>query len=108
MTNTLGNACTVQFSNTYGWEGAGLFTFKNGQVSGNDSRFEYRGTYMQIGNVLTSRVYVKPKAPLRPNRWGHQEFCIDVTGTMSGDTGIAIGAIGGTHLQLTGTVAKQA
>ena len=112
----MNDSWTVQFEEL-GW-GAGILILKNGQVRGWDSRFLYSGTFTKTGNVLFAhQVHVQ----LRIQRGGsegahvfvygrdkHDDIYFDLTGTIQGDKGTAIGTIACTVHQLNGTLAKQA
>jgi hypothetical protein len=93
---------TVQFNSVSWFSGVIVLTLKDRVVSGTDGRHICSGTYMQDGRVLTSRVRVK-----RIDLQGDELFALDLTGTVEGDSGKAIGQICGTHTQLTGEITKQ-
>ena len=106
--------------------GAGILILENGQVRGADSRFRYSGTFTKTGNVLVAhKVLIQRKGSegahkVRIERkvsdgahvfadalYGYDDICLDLTGTIQGDKGTAIGAIGTTVHQLNGTLTKQ-
>ena len=92
----------MQFNSAKWFSGVLVLTLKDGAVSGSDGRHICSGTYTQNGHVLTSRVHVK-----RIDLQGDELFALDMTGTVKGDSGNAIGQICGTHTQLTGDITKQ-
>jgi hypothetical protein len=97
---------TVQFTGVQGW-GAGVITLIGGQLFGGDSGFLYTGTYTQHGNALTARVHVKQYVVGGVNVMGRNEFDLELSGTMQGNTITATGSIPGTPLRLSGTLTKQ-
>lgn len=97
---------TVQFTGVQGW-GAGVLTLIGGQVFGGDSGFLYTGTYTQEGNTLTARVHVRQYVPGVANVMGRNQFDLELTGTLQGNTITATGNIPGTPLRLNGTLTKQ-
>jgi hypothetical protein len=97
---------TVQFTGVQGW-GAGVVTFMAGQVFGGDSGFLYEGTYTQQGNAMNARVHVRRYVAGAPNVMGRDNFDLELTGTLQGNTIGVTGVIPGTQLRLNGTLTKQ-
>jgi hypothetical protein len=97
---------TVQFTGVQGW-GAGVITLIGGRVFGGDSGFLYTGSYTEQGNALTARVHVKQYVAGIANVMGRNEFDLELTGTLQGNTLTATGTIPGTPLRLSGTLTKQ-
>ena len=97
---------TVQFTGVQGW-GAGVITLIGGRLFGGDSGFLYTGTYTQQGNALTARVHVKQFVTGAANVMGRNEFDLELTGTLQGNTLAATGSVPGTQLRLTGALTKQ-
>jgi T3SS negative regulator,GrlR len=98
---------TVQFTGVQGW-GAGVVTLIHGRVFGGDSAFLYTGTYTADSNNLNAKIQVRRFAQGMGNVMGRDQFELELTGTLKGNTITATGSIPGTPLKLTGTLTKQA
>ena len=97
---------TVQFSGVQGM-GARVLTLIGGQIFGGDTSFLYRGAYIQHENKLTAQVHVKRYAPGLPTVMGHDEFDLEFTGTLQGQSITAVATVLGTPLRLNATLSKQ-
>lgn len=99
---------TVQFTGVQGFS-AGVLTLMKGQVFGGDSNFLYRGTYSEIGDMMTARVHVRRFAGIAgvTGVMARDEFDLQITGAPDGDTITVDGVIPGTALRLAGTLTKQ-
>jgi len=119
----MNDSWTIQLKEP-GW-GAGTLLLQNGQVTGGDNRFDYSGTYTKNGNVIVAhkvlirrkgsegvhKVRIGPKVSDEAHvfadaLFGYDDICLDLTGTIDGGKGAAIGAIGGTVFQLNGEITK--
>jgi hypothetical protein len=114
---------TVQFSGVQGWS-SGVLTLIDGQLFGGDTSFLYTGTYAydregaqaSLGGAgipypqpqtgMQARVHVKRYAP-GINVMGRDEFDLELTGIVKGNTANVVGTVPGTQLRLTGTLTKQ-
>jgi len=97
---------TVQFQGVQGM-GAGVITLIGGQLFGGDSSFLYRGTYTQQGENLTAQVQVKRYAPGMPSVMGQEQFGLQLTGTVQGNTGKLTGSVPGAPLKFSASITKQ-
>jgi hypothetical protein len=97
---------TIQFTGAQGW-GTGAITLVAGSVFGGDSGFLYTGTYTQHGDTLSARVHVKQYVAGVPNVMGRDEFDLELSGKLQGNTIAATGSIPGTALRLSGTLTKR-
>jgi hypothetical protein len=101
---------TLEFAGIQGW-GDGVVTLMAGQAFGGDSTFLYDGTYTDDGVTLNARMHVKRYVSLGimpiPSVMGREEFDLEITGTLLGNTIQVTGVIPGTQLRLTGTLKRQ-
>lgn len=97
---------TVRFQGVQGM-GAGVITLVGGQLFGGDSSFLYKGTYTQQGDNLTAQVQVKRYAPGAPSVMGQDQFSLQLTGTVQGNTGNLTGTVPATPLKFSAAIIKQ-
>ncbi len=97
---------TVQFQGVQGM-GAGVITLVGGQLFGGDSAFLYKGTYSQHGDILTAQVQVNRYAAGTGSVMGRDQFALELTGTIQGNSGNLTGAVPGTPLKFSATTTKQ-
>ncbi len=97
---------TVHFQGVQGM-GAGVITLVGGQLFGDDSGFLYKGTYTQQADNLAAQVQVKRFAPGTPSVMGQEEFSLQLTGTVQGNSGKLTGIVPGTPLKFSADIAKQ-
>lgn len=97
---------TVQFTGVQGF-GFGVVTLIRGEVFGGDSGFVYTGTYTNQGNTLNARVRVHRGAPGVQSVMGRDQFDLELTGNMQGNSIVANGSIPGTPLRFQATLTKR-
>jgi len=97
----------VQFTGVQGF-GWGVLTLINGRVFGGDSMMLYTGSYTQEGTTLRASVHVKAHAnvPGIQSVMGRNEFDLELSGTLQGNTITGSGTIPGTQLRLNTTLTK--
>lgn len=97
---------TVQFIGVQGW-GSGVVVHIGGHVFGGDSVVMFKGTYDQQGNAVTERIHVRQIAPDLMNVMGRNDYDLDLSGILDGDTLKLAGNIPGTELHLKAILTKQ-
>jgi len=97
---------TVQFVGVQGW-GTGVAVYIGGHIFGGDSAVMFTGTYDRQDDNVTSQIHVKQIAPDLMNVMGRNQFDLDLSGTLDGDTLKLAGNIPGTELRLKATLTKQ-
>ncbi len=97
---------TVKFEGVQGF-GSGVITLIGGQLFGGDSSFLYRGTYLQQGDNLSAQVQVKRYAPGMASVMGQEQFSLQLTGPVQGNSTKLAGSIPGTPLKFSASIAKQ-
>jgi hypothetical protein len=99
----------VRFTGVQGF-GAGVLTLIGGQIFGGDGGMLYSGTYNQTGNTMQAHVHVTrhTSIPGVQSVIGTDDFYLDLTGTLQGNTLAASGTIPGTQLKLNAALTKQA
>jgi hypothetical protein len=96
---------TVQFNGVQGF-GWGVVTLIGGQLFGGDSSFLYTGTYTDQNNTLAARVHVQRAAPGAQSVMGRDQFDLELTGTLQGNSIAAAGSIPGTPLRFQAKLTK--
>jgi len=97
---------TVQFTGVQGF-GFGVVTLVGGQVYGGDSAFIYTGTYTTQENTLKARVHVQRGAPGVQSVMGRDQFDLELTGNLQGNSITSNGSIPGTPLRFQAMLTKR-
>ncbi len=97
---------TVQFTDIQGL-GFGVVTLLGGRVFGGDSGFLYTGTYTENGNAVNIRVHVRRIVDEVPKVMGLDQFDLELTGKLQGNTLVVTGVMLGTQLPFSGILMKQ-
>jgi hypothetical protein len=96
----------VQFTGVQGF-GGGAVTLVNGKVFGGDSGFMYSGSYADQGGKLHAKIHVKRSFPGTQSVMGLDNFDLELTGTLQGNTIAATGSVPGSPLRFQATLTKQ-
>ena len=97
---------TVQFQGVQGW-GSGVLTLIGGQLFGGDTSFLYTGSYTLNGNQLQARVHVSRFAQGLPNVMGREQFDLEISGQVQGNSANVVGTVPGTQQRLSATLTKR-
>lgn len=97
---------TVQFSGVDGF-GFGTVTLAGGHIFGGDSGFIYTGTYTAQNGVLKAHVHVRRGAAGAQSVMGRDQFDLELTGALQGNSIAANGSIPGTTLGFKAQLVKQ-
>ena len=97
---------TIQFKGVQGW-GTGVVVYTGGHIYGGDSAVMFTGTYTQLGDAITVRLHVKQMVPGLMTVMGRNEYDLDLTGKLDGNTLQLSGGIPGTESRLSATHLKQ-